>query len=449
MPMTRRTFLCRTLVVGPVAMRFWIETDRALARGGPECTLPTPADPQRFVPNEPKIVTRVSAAELAAPGRAAELRQFRDAIGLVRSLPPNDLIGWTRQVAQHCVSCAPSNHANVHFDRQFIPWHRAYLYFLERILRALSHNDDLRLVYWDWENKASRTLPEIYAPADQPLHWPNRQLTGPPWPLSDEEVDVQPLLAIPSADVFFGTGVQRKPVPASFSGPHANVHNAFDPGDMADLQYSPRDPVFFAHHGNIDRLWTSWVHAGHANPDFGDAKVYFYDEARQWRFMLMNDLRDESKLGYRYSSLMPPTVPPGQLRPFAFVRTDTGFTLASGRASSLTSTPGPHYLLVENIQNLDTLPAGTLRYGVFSGNPPVGADAASIPGYLGKASRVWSSEHDHAGPLSAALNVTGTLSALTGDATGALELTVAPLDASGKTTAPGIPLVADSVTLIG
>lgn len=340
------------------------------------------------MPNEPKVGVRVSASELGGPECAAELRRFRAAVGAIRGLDPGDVIGWDRQIAQHCVQCAPSNGDNIHFNFQFLPWHRAYLYFLERIVRSLGHDDDLRLPYWDWENTRSRTLPEIYAPPDQSLSWPRRQLTGPPWPLSNEEVDVQPLLALASADVFLGTVTQRRPVPASFSGPHANVHNAFDPGDMADLQYSPRDPVFHAHHGNIDRLWASWAHAGHANPDFGDAKVFFYDETRQWRYVLLNDLRDETRLGYRYSSLMTPTVPPGQLNRLALGPVDTRVVLPSAAVSVLGSGAGPSYLVVENIQNLDTLPADTLRYGLFVGQPAVGADAASAPGYLGKASRV-------------------------------------------------------------
>jgi hypothetical protein len=62
---------------------------------------------------------------------------------------------------------------------------------------------------------------------------------------------------------------------------------------------------------------------------------------------------------------------------------------------------------------------------------------------------VASTDHDHPGPLSAALNVTGKLGALGGDTAGALELTVAPLDETGKTTAAGVPLVADGVSLIG
>ena len=55
---------------------------------------------------------------------------------------------------------------------------------------------------------------------------------------------------------------------------------------------------------------------GHTNPDFGDAKVYFYDENGVWRYVLMNDVKDEKKLGYQYSSLMRPTEPPRNLNCF-------------------------------------------------------------------------------------------------------------------------------------
>lgn len=446
MSMTRRAFLHQTLVVGPVAMTLWMETDNAAAQGGAECTLPT-GQAQRFVPNEPKVITRISAAELATKG--PQLQQFRDAIGMVRKLPPNDVISWTKQVAQHCINCAPSNANNIHFNWDFLPWHRALLYFLERILRTLSKNDDLRLVYWDWESPQSRRLPEIYAPANQPLYWQNRNLTPPAWPLSDDDVDVQPLLATPDWRTFGGTATQRRPVPAAFSGPHANVHNPFDPGDMADLMYSPRDPVFYAHHGNIDRLWSSWVQAGHANPDFGDARVYFYDETRQWRYVLLNDLRDESRLGYKYATLMQPAVPVRRLQQFVLSQVGAAVSLpAEGRAAVAAKVAGPHYLIVQNIQNLDKLPARAVRYGIFSGKPEVGVVAPSVKGYLGKVSRVKSGDHAHPAPLSAALNVSGKLGTLMGDK-GAAELTVAPLDPAGKTTTPSIPLVAERMAVLG
>ena len=37
--------------------------------------------------------------------------------------------------------------------------------------------------------------------------------------------------------------------------PHNTVHNTIA-GDMATM-LSPRDPIFFLHHANIDRIWAS------------------------------------------------------------------------------------------------------------------------------------------------------------------------------------------------
>lgn len=448
MSLTRRAFLHQTLVVGPVVMALGFEPDRVDAQGGPECTLPSPPPAQRFIPKELKVVPRLSAAEIADSGKETQLKQFRDAVGLVRNLPQTDVISWTKEIAQHCINCAPSNTNNVHYNWQFLTWHRAYLYFLERILRTLSKQDDLRLVYWDWENAKSRVLPEIYAPSGQPLYWDNRgNLSGPWWPLTNELVDVQPLLAIPDFKDFGGTATQNNPRPAAYLGPHANVHNNFKPGgDMRNLQYSPRDPVFYAHHGNIDRLWTSWVKAGHKNPDFGDAKVYFYDETRTWRYVLMNDLRDESKLGYRYSTLMTPKTPVNQLRQFALQKAGARFKLPSAAAPKITAAaPTPHYLLIQNIRNLDKFPAQITEFGIFVGTPAGGVEAKSAKGYLGLVAEIHSGDHAHQGPLSVALDVTSKLAGVKGD----LDLTIAPLDDSGKTTAAAIPLVADKITLIG
>jgi Common central domain of tyrosinase/Polyphenol oxidase middle domain len=443
MPISRRAFVRQVVTVGPVAMAFWMERDVAWAADcampdvSQECSLPTPKTPVRFTPNEPKVMTRYSTLELNDPSRAAQLKQLRDGVCLIRDLPPTDVLSWTKQIAQHCIHCASSNADNIHYNWQFLPWHRGLLYFIERAMRKLGKMDDMRLAYWNWESSASRTVPAIYAPSGQPLYWANRHLTT---PLTDSQVNVQALLAVPTFDVFGGTAKQRSPVPATFSGPHANVHNAFYPGDMADLQYSPRDPVFYAHHGNIDRLWSSWVAAGHKNPDFGDAKVYFYDENRVWSYVLFNDLRDETKLGYKYSSLMTPKLKVSALRQFSAAKTGNQITMAKLK-------PGPEFLIVQNI-NVEKLSADARDFGIFSGQPAVGTDSAKAKGFLGTASRVLSSGHHHDGPISVALEVPN-LGGLAGESKGALKLYVAPLDASGKTTAAAIPLDATDVSIVG
>ena len=182
MATTRRKFIRQVVALGPVAMTFWLEPPWAWAAecGKPDssadCKLPAPPPATRFIPNEPKVGIRYSAEEMNQPARAKQLQAFRDAICLVRNLPPADVISWTKLVAQHCTLCAPANKNNVHYNWQFPTWHRCFLYFLERQLRVMSGNDDLRLIYWDWENANSRVLPPIYAAKDQPLYWENRYL---------------------------------------------------------------------------------------------------------------------------------------------------------------------------------------------------------------------------------------------------------------------------------
>src|ERR1051326_4118120 len=202
MASSRRTFIRQVIAMGPVAMTIWLKPDTlwgkecAKSDEHQDCTLPNPPQATRFIPREPKVRYRYSAAEMAQPAHAAQLQAFRNAICMVRDLPPTDVISWTQLVAQHCTQCAPANKNNVHYDWQFPTWHRCLLYFLERQLRIMSKNDDLRLIYWDWENKNSRVLPAIYAPADQPLYWANRYLGSKTFPLSDDDVNVQPLLSL-------------------------------------------------------------------------------------------------------------------------------------------------------------------------------------------------------------------------------------------------------------
>lgn len=451
---TSRRFFIRQAAIGSVALTFGFESDWLWAQecGKPvdDCTLPAPPDATQFTPNEPVVRTRYSAAELADPSRAAQLQQFRDAICLVRNLPPADVISWSKLVAQHCINCARPNPQNIHYDQQFLPWHRALLYFLERELRKLSGYDDIRLPYWDWENPNSRVLPDIYRPADQPLYWGNRgDLSGRNWPLRYDDVNVQPLLAIPDFRTFGGSTVQKDPVPAAYSGPHANVHNNFNPGDMANLQYSPRDPVFYAHHGNIDRLWSSWVAAGHANPDFKDAKVYFYDETRTWRYILLNDLRDTRRLGYEYSSLMQPRVAPRRLRSLAVRRSANRISLGAEALREVNDVD-PEFLVITNIANIAAFPADAVRFGIFAGSPPVGTDADRTSTFLGMASRVLTAGHDHsAEPLSAALDISNRVAQVTAGGPAALDLHIAALDEQRRTTTEAVPLNAESIRIVG
>ena len=50
-------------------------------------------------------------------------------------------------------------------------------------------------------------------------------------------------------------------------GLHGNVHGLTGDGqNMGSVPWAARDPVFWMHHCNIDRLWASWNKNGGGNP---------------------------------------------------------------------------------------------------------------------------------------------------------------------------------------
>jgi len=225
------------------------------------------------------------------------------------------------------------------------------------------------------------------------------------------------------------------------------VHDAFN-GDMSDLQYSPRDPIFYAHHSNIDRLYSSWIKIHGKHTFAATDKVYFYDENRKLRYMLLNDLNDERKLGYEYSSYMKPRVPRFlTAMPVPLVK-DTAHPTDAQRKEMLQ----PHdvrFMVVQNMKNLDQLPADATTFGIFADeNPEVGTLSTSDPHFLGKVATVRAGGTNHKGPLTAAMEVSDKFSGMMTADKKEFKLSVAPLDREGKTTAPAIPLAADGISVV-
>jgi tyrosinase len=108
--------------------------------------------------------------------------------------------------------------------------------------------------------------------------------------------------------------------------PHNKVHNAIGGsavvvgralrvGFMGDVSTAARDPVFWCHHANIDRLWESWLNGREprANPtdaEWLDQKFIFYDydehNPQGKPFPVRptpRDLLSTQALGYKYDRL--------------------------------------------------------------------------------------------------------------------------------------------------
>jgi tyrosinase len=158
----------------------------------------------------------------------------------------------------------------------FLPWHRAYLVHLEIYLRQNSQDPTITIPYWDWSSSKSRTegIPKAYEEEkmpngeDNPLKRFHMRLStarGPidrdtlryPQDPSQLPTDEQVQDMINNDDDFNDFLLDLQDV-------HDAVHGWFNDGkhtpsgDMSNVGLASYDPIFFAHHCMVDRIWYLW-----------------------------------------------------------------------------------------------------------------------------------------------------------------------------------------------
>jgi tyrosinase len=191
-----------------------------------------------------------------------------------------DKTGYAYQSLIHTFNCP-------HRNWWFLPWHRAYLFTFEQILRAAVADFlpgvPLAIPYWNWTEQM--TLPREFTenPGGNPLYDERRFSV----PLTDEDVGPGTIQrTVDQAGTFaqFGSYSARAKRDEGGEGPfeqgpHDTVHGSIGGGDqdpstwgtMSSTRTSAFDPIFWSHHANIDRLWNVWRgQAGHANPSYDE-----------------------------------------------------------------------------------------------------------------------------------------------------------------------------------
>ncbi|WP_459556761.1 tyrosinase family protein [Lacunimicrobium album] len=185
----------------------------------------------------------------------------------------------------------------------FLPWHREYLLRLEAALGEPLH-------YWDWTSEQSQTSGIPHAFLDRTY------IAG------DGTTQANPLLAFrfrcpssgPSQTTTRSTdppsqlGQRAREVNTAYrsrsyssvnaaieSPPHNSLHGWVG-GQMAATTYAAYDPVFWAHHSNVDRQWASWQIAGGADPTPTELRL----PLRGFAGKTVNDVKTISSLGYAY-----------------------------------------------------------------------------------------------------------------------------------------------------
>jgi tyrosinase len=104
------------------------------------------------------------------------------------------------------------------------------------------------------------------------------------------------------------------------NSPHGAVHVRVG-GDMHDVPTAARDPIFWLHHANVDRLWNRWLAQGGSrqNPTDGvwvgfpkrngaDKPMKFPDENGNFVDITTQQVLDMAKNSYRYDDDTPPPV---------------------------------------------------------------------------------------------------------------------------------------------
>ncbi len=264
----------------------------------------------------------------------AALKQMQDA----SAANPGDPAGWLANANMHrdfCSTPGPNDPTQIHFCWWFLAWHRAYIFVTERKIRQISGDDSFSYPYWNWST--DRRIPAAYAKHGSSLakavrFTPNRGLSDGEVGLLHDDPAIEQLGVAALAATFFEAKTSDD-ISASFGGiarpnaegaydnnaiegtPHGPVHNYVggsrgnSAGDMSDFETAGRDPIFFAHHGNLDRLWETWRRdpTRKATEPTVDA---FQNHAFVFKWLdgtdvqvPMSDILDTTKLGYIYDTL--------------------------------------------------------------------------------------------------------------------------------------------------
>lgn len=283
---------------------------------------------------------------------AAYIKKYNKAYELMRALPDTDPRSFKQQADVHCAFCngaypSPQNSSaelQIHFSYIFFPWHRFYLYFHERILASLINDPSFALPFWNWDDQKfggnvmplmftqSDTYASLYDPKRNQNHLPpsinTLSLSDNSANLTDSQIIADNLSVMyqstvkpTTATLFMGAA----PLFGDFNdtaaggtlelGPHTAIHVwAGDPREtygenMGNFYSAGRDPLFYSHHANVDRMWTVWDSLPkrrkdlYTDSDFLNSSFVFYNEKSELVQVYVKDCLDTKKqLGVTYEA---------------------------------------------------------------------------------------------------------------------------------------------------
>lgn len=247
-------------------------------------------------------------AERLTPGQASDVRA---AYAGMMALRDADERSYARFAGQHGL---PLPFECQHGTPLFLPWHRAFLYFFERAMRDRA--TDATLAWWNWATPEDENgaLPKLFADDETD--------DGEPNPLFSATVSEQALAEgaqggqpAPGPSTLRRPGIGGRRLPRAsevadlieirdfqtFNNTleelHGQVH-VWTGGHMGSVPWSGFDPIFWAHHAMVDRLWRLWqIRHGTPGPP-----AEIWSQALPPFSMNVAQTLDVTLLGYDYAS---------------------------------------------------------------------------------------------------------------------------------------------------
>ncbi len=236
-----------------------------------------------------------------------DLHDLREAFSGIYQLPASDPNSFAFLAGLHG---NPSPAYCIHGNVGFLTWHRAYLLKLENALRTI--RCDVTLPYWNWSdgnttglpaeisdatyvNRAGDTVPNPLAAGPVPAGLgggtTSRGSGLPTTTFGDLATQIQTALGGSSFSSFISV----------LNSVHGSIHGRIG-GNMSSVSTAGYDPVFYFHHGNVDRLGAHWQASNGMQLGASEAAADLIPFNRPYStsWATGNDYRSIEALGYRY-----------------------------------------------------------------------------------------------------------------------------------------------------
>jgi len=173
----------------------------------------------------------------------ADINTYRTAVAAMKGLSSGNAISWDAQATIHGTIAGGFNFCE-HGTPHFFDWHRAFLFYFEKICQKLSGNPKFGLPYWNWNQNTA-------------IH-PAFLVNGDPLFMARDKTDMAGVFEISTAALdpiigdtnFFTFQTQIE------GTPHNTVH--CEVGQTMCTGGSALDPIFWMHHCMIDYCWAKW-----------------------------------------------------------------------------------------------------------------------------------------------------------------------------------------------